>query len=282
MTARLRSASSGGMEHDKVSPGLPVFLGARGDYVIDHTSCNNGLLDTKKVGISRRTCAHVSHNHLLSILLAIFGITIMVFCLTLDPSAAHRVPSVPRIALAYLWERLTLWSLTKHSSAGVQVYSLLGKSAINSSWDLSPTSYSADQRNKHLHSYDKRIRTSRQTAITKLEIGYPPSKKEVGNSGWTMIHSVAANFPPQPSESDKYYAQMFLKSISKLYPCKRCRSHFDRYISSYPPDLSSRDALVLWACAAHNDVNRRNGKPEFPCEMPALDQKWGDCGCKSK
>lgn len=110
----------------------------------------------------------------------------------------------------------------------------------------------------------------------------PPSKKAVGNAGWTLIHSIAANFPQQPSDQDKNNAKVFLKSIAKLYPCKRCRYHFDRYLTSSPPDVSSRDAFVLWACAAHNDVNRRNGKPEFPCSVTALDQRWGDCGCKNK
>lgn len=118
--------------------------------------------------------------------------------------------------------------------------------------------------------------------VPAYRVSRPPSKKEVGNAGWTVIHSFAANFPQQPSDSDKYYARMLLKSISKLYPCKRCRYHFDKYLTSTPPDVSSRDAFVLWACTAHNDVNRRNGKPEFPCDIPSIDQRWGDCGCKNK
>lgn len=110
----------------------------------------------------------------------------------------------------------------------------------------------------------------------------PPSKKQLGNAGWTLIHSIAANFPDEPSESEQGHAKAFLKSISKLYPCRRCRHHFDKFLASSPPDLSSRDSFVLWACTAHNDVNRRNGKSEFPCEVPALEKRWGDCGCQRK
>jgi hypothetical protein len=56
----------------------------------------------------------------------------------------------------------------------------------------------------------------------------------------------------------------------------RCRSAL---IAEMPPDASSNRALSLWACAAHNVVNRRLHKPEFPCTLDALRERWGDCGC---
>lgn len=121
-------------------------------------------------------------------------------------------------------------------------------------------------------------RTARRPAVAGGG-ARPPSKTEVGNAGWTFIHAVAANFPMVPTDSDKYYARSLLKAVSKLYPCKKCRHHFDKYLAASPPDVSSRDALVLWACQAHNDVNRRTGKPEFPCQVDLLDRRWGDCGC---
>lgn len=110
----------------------------------------------------------------------------------------------------------------------------------------------------------------------------PPSKKELGNAGWTLIHSIAANYPQSPSTSEQHHAKAFLRSIGKLYPCKRCRQHFAKYLSTSPPDLSTRDQFVLWACTAHNEVNKRQGKSEFPCHLQNLDQRWGDCGCKLK
>lgn len=110
----------------------------------------------------------------------------------------------------------------------------------------------------------------------------PPSKKELGNAGWTLIHSIAANYPQNPTDNEQRHAKNFLKAIGKLYPCKYCRRHFDKYISTNPPDLSSRDQFVLWACGAHNAVNRRSGKKEFPCRVSNLDARWVDCGCKNK
>lgn len=109
-----------------------------------------------------------------------------------------------------------------------------------------------------------------------------PGKKELGNAGWTLIHSIAANYPESPSESEQYHAKAFLRSIAKLYPCKTCRRHFEKYLASSPPELASREQFMLWTCAAHNSVNERQGKDVFPCDMTAMEARWGDCGCKKR
>lgn len=44
--------------------------------------------------------------------------------------------------------------------------------------------------------------------------------------------------------------------------------------------LDSREKFLMWTCRAHNEVNKRQRKKEFPCEVKALDDRWGDCGCK--
>jgi len=43
--------------------------------------------------------------------------------------------------------------------------------------------------------------------------------------------------------------------------------------------VSSRDKLLLWTCAAHNEVNKRNEKAIYPCVIKTLNKRWGDCGC---
>lgn len=102
----------------------------------------------------------------------------------------------------------------------------------------------------------------------------------------------------------------FVKLLGKLYPCDECRKHFEyvglacmynetsiraqiilylsfvlvfyrEMIEISPPDTSSNAKFSLWLCERHNEVNRRLGKPEFPCELGPLKKRWGDCGCDS-
>ena len=36
----------------------------------------------------------------------------------------------------------------------------------------------------------------------------------------------------------------------------------------------SREALSLWCCKLHNEVNAKLGLPEFECSLKELDRRW--------
>jgi Erv1 / Alr family len=64
----------------------------------------------------------------------------------------------------------------------------------------------------------------------------PPDKRELGRATWTAFHTLAANFPEKPTDDDKKHAEAFVRSLTRLYPCKLCRDHFDRFVSVTPPE----------------------------------------------
>ncbi len=41
---------------------------------------------------------------------------------------------------------------------------------------------------------------------------------------------------------------------------------------AHPVQANSRQALALWMCQMHNDVNRRLDKPQFDCAR--VDERW--------
>ena len=45
----------------------------------------------------------------------------------------------------------------------------------------------------------------------------------------------------------------------------------------------SRAQLSVWMCQEHNRVSRMLGKPEFPCVLEKLDERWrtGGAHCHS-
>jgi hypothetical protein len=100
----------------------------------------------------------------------------------------------------------------------------------------------------------------------------PPDIIELGHAGWTLLHSMAAYYPEQPSTEKREEVRSFLKSFANVYPCHHCATDFQRYIRREPPTLGNRREFSLWACRAHNHVNKRLGKPEFPCER--VDERW--------
>lgn len=83
-------------------------------------------------------------------------------------------------------------------------------------------------------------------------------------------------FPDKPTESDRQTLLRFFQDFSALYPCGECATHFQQLLKEIPPQTSSRMASALWLCTAHNRINARLGKADFPCDK--LDETY-DCGC---
>ena len=88
------------------------------------------------------------------------------------------------------------------------------------------------------------------------------------------MHSVAAHFPEEPSSLDRAHAHDLFISLAALYPCHDCAPGFQRAVQEKPPNVSSREALVMWTCDLHNRVNAELGKPTVECDLKMLDKMW--------
>ena len=123
---------------------------------------------------------------------------------------------------------------------------------------------------------------------------------------------MAANFPEQPTPRQQNRMETFLQVLGDFYPCEVCASHFRKHAAEHPIVTTSRKDLSLWICEAHNEVSRRdpqpraaprhpvppkrnptriasrarwtqvnvrNGKDAYYCDLGVLDARWKDCGC---
>lgn len=104
-------------------------------------------------------------------------------------------------------------------------------------------------------------------------------RAELGRGTWNMLHRFAARFDAEPSLQRQKEARDFINLMGTFYPCPDCAAHFRQILEQTPPDVSSNRALSVWFCARHNEVNRRLDKPEFPCTLESLAQRYGECGC---
>lgn len=102
----------------------------------------------------------------------------------------------------------------------------------------------------------------------------PPSRELLGRHSWTLLHSIAAYYPDNPTEEEKQYALDFLNGFAHLYPCKACREHLQKSMKKYPPNVNSRKEFMLYLCTIHNIVNRTLLKPVYPCNIELLEERW--------
>ena len=106
------------------------------------------------------------------------------------------------------------------------------------------------------------------------------SKEQLGRFSWTLLHSIAASYPKKPSIEDKAQVQHFLHSFAYLFPCQTCSKHFKQMLEENPIESDSREALVLYLCRLHNNVNKRLNKKIFDCKK-AFEFWGGECGCSA-
>ncbi|ODQ65954.1 hypothetical protein NADFUDRAFT_51228 [Nadsonia fulvescens var. elongata DSM 6958] len=109
----------------------------------------------------------------------------------------------------------------------------------------------------------------------------PPDSGALGRATWTLLHTMAANYPETASLEEQRDMKMFIKTFARFYPCWWCAKDFRKYIASQEPQVESREKLGWWMCMAHNEVNVKLGKPEFDCNnwLKRWKTGWDDGRC---
>lgn len=113
-----------------------------------------------------------------------------------------------------------------------------------------------------------------QDAIRDAEI-----RAETGRGMWNMMHRMAAQYEKNPTPQQISEIKEFYRLTAAWHPCHECREHFKRVLADHPVRADDNKELSLWLCEVHNIVNERLNKPLFPCNLDALKERWGSCGC---
>lgn len=78
-----------------------------------------------------------------------------------------------------------------------------------------------------------------------------------GPDGWRLLHSIAVNYPNNPTISMRKKYKCFFNSLEYVLPCIFCRQSFGEYITELPvePALINKKTLCTWLYRIHNRVN---------------------------
>ncbi|CZR57621.1 related to erv1 protein, mitochondrial precursor [Phialocephala subalpina] len=100
----------------------------------------------------------------------------------------------------------------------------------------------------------------------------PPDVETLGRSSWTLLHSITATYPTQPTPAQQQDVKQFLGLFGKIYPCWTCAEDFQVWMKENRVRTESREEFGRWMCEAHNGVNRKLGKREFDCNR--WEERW--------
>jgi FAD-linked sulfhydryl oxidase len=87
-----------------------------------------------------------------------------------------------------------------------------------------------------------------------------------GKCAWVFIHTIAINYPENPSTTEKENVIKFFTSMGDILPCRYCREHYRKNLKILPIRADSKMDLVYWTIDLHNKVNDDIGKPILPRE----------------
>ncbi|KAG6652194.1 hypothetical protein I3843_06G159700 [Carya illinoinensis] len=116
--------------------------------------------------------------------------------------------------------------------------------------------------------------------IKKGNSAAPVTKEELGMATWTFLHTLAAQYPDNPTRQQKKDVKELMAILSRMYPCKECADHFKEILRTNPVQAGSHAEFSQWLCHAHNVVNRSLGKLAFQCER--VDARWGKLECEQR
>ncbi|EUC51411.1 hypothetical protein COCMIDRAFT_31545 [Bipolaris oryzae ATCC 44560] len=122
----------------------------------------------------------------------------------------------------------------------------------------------------------KRTQSTATTATAKttptMPADCPPDVEALGRSSWTLLHSITATYPTNPSPQLQSETKSFLSTFGKLYPCWVCAEDFQKWMQKNTPRVSNRSEFGEWMCEAHNAVNEKLGKETFDCKR--WEERW--------
>ncbi|XP_030943594.1 FAD-linked sulfhydryl oxidase ERV1 [Quercus lobata] len=116
--------------------------------------------------------------------------------------------------------------------------------------------------------------------LDKGKSGSPVTKEDLGRATWTFLHTLAAQYPDNPTRQQKKDVKELMAILSRMYPCKECADHFKEVLRANPVQAGSHAEFSQWLCHVHNVVNRSLGKLVFPCER--VDARWGKLECEQR
>ncbi|XP_054161527.1 FAD-linked sulfhydryl oxidase ALR-like [Oppia nitens] len=104
------------------------------------------------------------------------------------------------------------------------------------------------------------------------DIECPLSRDQLGRNTWSLLHTMAAYYPKDPTPQQQNDMKAFIQIFSRFYPCDHCAEDFRKDITTDPPQTQNQHTLSQWFCHIHNKVNKKLGKELFDCNK--VDERW--------
>jgi len=79
---------------------------------------------------------------------------------------------------------------------------------------------------------------------------------------WFFMHTIALNFPDNPSFEEIRNYESFFENLKYIIPCDKCKLHYTQRLNENPVSkyLTDANSLFIYTIDLHNEVNKSLGK----------------------
>ena len=79
---------------------------------------------------------------------------------------------------------------------------------------------------------------------------------------WFFMHTIALNFPDNPSFEEIRNYESFFENLKYIIPCDKCKLHYTQRLNENPISkyLTDANTLFIYTIDLHNEVNKSLGK----------------------
>jgi hypothetical protein len=121
-----------------------------------------------------------------------------------------------------------------------------------------------------LHRISKSIQPVNTVQSVKEVPPPEPEKKKMkwGEPVWFFFHTMAEKVNPESFPKIRLEFLKIVSSICRNLPCPMCSQHAASYLDNFNINtIQTKEQLIDFFYAFHNEVNRRKGFQEFPREL---------------
>ena len=104
--------------------------------------------------------------------------------------------------------------------------------------------------------------------------GSCPYPDELGQAGWTILHTAAAVYPNHPTKEQQEGMRKFIEGWSWPYACSHCAYHMRQSLIRHPPVVTNKREASTYICTLHNKVNKLLDKEEYDCSPDNVLRRW--------
>jgi FAD-linked sulfhydryl oxidase len=142
------------------------------------------------------------------------------------------------------------------------------------------TFYNPNLAENGLSKHSKSTKTTAGGSSSSAAAAAGITKEDIGRATWLFLHTLAAQYPENPTWQQRKDAKTLIDVLTRMYPCGECARHFKKVVAATPPQVGNKKEFAHWMCEIHNVVNRSLGKPSFNCDL--VESRWAGLECEEE